>query len=101
MLGDLFGSRPKADPARIDQIRGWMLELCGLAPDTPVLVTELRCTEPGCPPIETVIAILDRPGEPRQHKIHKPLAEITRADVRALAPPAADPPSTTERSYPD
>ncbi|HEY7063457.1 MAG TPA: hypothetical protein VII06_18405 [Chloroflexota bacterium] len=85
MLGDLFGTRSRPGPARIEQVRAWVIEAPGLATDTPVLVTELRCTEPGCPPLETVIAILDRPGAPRQHKLYKPLTEITQADVRGLA----------------
>lgn len=50
--------------------------------EVTVLVTELECTEPGCPPIETVIALL---GAVRnvQYKIHKPVAEVGIDDVRA------------------
>lgn len=48
--------------------------------DVRILVTELACTEPGCPPTETVIALM-HPGAPQQHKIHKPLAEVTEEDV--------------------
>jgi hypothetical protein len=40
-----------------------------------VMVTELRCSEPGCPPIETVIAILSK-GANRQHKLHKRIEEV-------------------------
>jgi len=57
-------------------------ELLALDDDDVVMVTELQCTEPGCPPIETVIAVL-RVGARRQIKIHKPLVEVTEADVRA------------------
>ncbi len=55
-----------------------------LADDDPrsVMVTELACTEPGCPPLVTVVALLG-PGDQTQHKIHKPLAEVTEADVAA------------------
>ncbi|MFE6647400.1 hypothetical protein ACFVJS_12610 [Nocardioides sp. NPDC057772] len=57
--------------------------------DIKILVTELACTEPGCPPTETVIALM-HPGAPQQFKIHKPLAQVTRADVEAaLAGPHA------------
>lgn len=48
--------------------------------DVRILVTELACTEPGCPPTETVIALM-RPGAPKQFKIHKPLADVTEEDV--------------------
>jgi uncharacterized protein YlaN (UPF0358 family) len=57
-------------------------ELLGLDDDEVVMVTELQCTEPNCPPIETVIAVL-RVGVQRQIKIHKPLVEVTEADVKA------------------
>ncbi len=57
-------------------------ELLDLDDETTVMVTELQCSEPGCPPIETVIAVL-RVGEREQIKIHKPLAEVTRDDVVA------------------
>ncbi len=52
----------------------------GSVPGVTVMVTELRCTEPGCPALETVIAILDTPGQPRQHKLQKPLADVTISD---------------------
>jgi hypothetical protein len=38
-----------------------------------------------CPPIETVIAVLDTPGSARQYKIHKPVMDIEYADVISLA----------------
>jgi hypothetical protein len=84
MIGP-FNSKPKYDAARAAAIKGWMLEALRLPADTPLMVTELRCSEEGCPPLETVIAVLDTPGSPRQFKLHKPLAEVTAADVRALA----------------
>lgn len=78
---DLTGERRKNDPQKIAAIKEWAAEVFRLPADSSVMVAELRCTEPGCPPLETVIAILDQPGQPRQHKIHKALAEVTFADV--------------------
>jgi len=52
--------------------------------DDVVMVTELACIEPGCPPIETVIAVLGT-GTSRQLKIHKSIADITEADLIAAA----------------
>jgi hypothetical protein len=46
----------------------------GLPDDVAVTVQQLSCAEPGCPPVETVIAVLARP--PRRWTIHRPLAEI-------------------------
>ena len=84
---DLFGSRPKHDPQHLAAIKQWAADEFHLAEDVPILVTELRCTEPGCPPLETVIAVMDVPGKPRQFKVHKSIAEITLADVQGLAFP--------------
>jgi hypothetical protein len=49
------------------------------------MVTELECREPGCPPIETVIALLEGPGKTTQFKIHKMAGDVTRSDVAQLA----------------
>jgi hypothetical protein len=54
-----------------------------------VLITELRCIEPRCPPLETVLAVLPTGREPRRWTVHLPLAEITPdvlADALAQAP---------------
>ncbi|MEM9039510.1 MAG: hypothetical protein AAGD33_06415 [Actinomycetota bacterium] len=57
--------------------------------DATVLVTELACSEPGCPPIETVIAVLADTGNV-QYKIHKPVAEVDVDDVRAAVDTPCD-----------
>jgi hypothetical protein len=58
-------------------------ELLGADPDDVVMVNELACSEPGCPPLETVVALLRTGEPPQQLKIHKPVVEVTRADVEA------------------
>ena len=85
-----FGSKQKNDPARIAAIKGWVIEAFHLSDDISLMVTELQCTEEGCPPLETVIAILDSPGNPRQYKVFKPLAEVTAEDIAAVASGSAD-----------
>ncbi|MBC8070661.1 MAG: hypothetical protein IAG13_20190 [Deltaproteobacteria bacterium] len=51
--------------------------------DDAVVVNEVSCTEPGCPPIETVIVLLRAGSPPRQVKVHKPAAEVSPDDLRA------------------
>ena len=85
MNPDLFGRGPRTDPKGIAEVKEWAAEVFRLGADVSVMVTELRCTEPGCPPLETVIAILDRPGQPRQFKIHKAIADLAFADVLQVA----------------
>jgi len=79
---NLLEPRPRTDPAASARIRALAAELWSLAPGTAVTVTELRCTEPGCPPLETVVVVAPKPGETYQRKIHKPAAQITRADLQ-------------------
>lgn len=79
------GGRPKPDAARIARIKLLVQERFALAEDAVVMVTELRCTEPGCPPLETVIAVLDGPGSKRQYKLHKGVAEVTPEDIASIA----------------
>ncbi len=47
-----------------------------------VTVQRLTCPEPGCPPIETVIAVLGTP--PRRWTVHRPLTEIDDELVTGL-----------------
>ena len=85
MLDDLLGGKRKSNSQAIQQVKAWVFEALQLEEKTSLMVTELRCTEPGCPPIETVIALL-KPSHPtQQYKIHKPIADITFDDVAALA----------------
>ena len=67
------------------QIKTWAREAFDMSEDATIMVSELRCSEPGCPPVETVIAIMDGPGEARRFKIHQPSASVTRDDVAELA----------------
>lgn len=78
---DLFQSNRSAT-ARIREIKTWVVEVFGLDEGTTVMVTELRCTEPGCPPLETVIALLNQ--STRQFKIHKSADEVTRSDIERI-----------------
>ena len=84
MIINPLGTKPKIDPAQASRIKDWVQRTFALSADVAVLVTELQCTEEGCPPLETVIAILDTPGKPRPFKLHKPMAEVTAADIRGL-----------------
>ena len=77
--------------AALDRVRGWVRERFALG-DAAILVAELACAVPGCPPIETVIAFWS--DERRYHfKVFKPVAEVAENDLppawykRALAVP--------------
>jgi len=86
----LPGLGPARDPQHAALVKRWVVEALGPCDDRTVMVTELACSEPGCPPVETVIALL-APGRQDQVKIHKALADVTSADVGALLRSHANP----------
>lgn len=57
--------------------------LLGLDEDTAVMIRQLACTEPGCPPLETVVAVLPMDGPARRWTLHRPAVQITEDDLRA------------------
>ena len=78
---NFFEPESRATPEQIAKIRSWVKECLRLDDEVVVMVSELRCSEPGCPPLETLIAILDGPGQKRQFKFHKRILEITASDI--------------------
>jgi len=68
---------------RAGRIKQWVRDLVALGPGTTVMVTELACSEPGCPPRETVIAVFDEEGTSRHWKLHMAIEEVTAEDIEA------------------
>src|SRR6266446_1284398 len=83
---NLLQPHSPGDPQHIAAVKSWTADAFQLTEDTTVMVTELRCTEPGCPPLETVIALFHPQTGTRQFKVSKALRAVTRDDVLALAP---------------
>lgn len=77
--------RPRRDPQQVATVKRWAIELLDVPAEASLLVTELECREPGCPPLETVIAILREGQPPLQWTLHKPIATVSRDDVARLA----------------
>jgi hypothetical protein len=61
-------SRPTTNPEAIQQIKAWTQQILDLPVDVPISISQLQCHEPGCPPIETVIAVMTQPTQ--TFKIH-------------------------------
>jgi len=80
----MFGPRnDEKRAAAIRSLKAIARNLFEAGEDDAVVVNELACTEPGCPPVETVIALLRAGSAPRQVKVHKPAVDVTEADVQA------------------
>jgi hypothetical protein len=98
----MFKSSSEPSPAdaghseHVARLKTWVRESLALPPEISVMVTELRCTEPGCPPKETVIAVLRGPGDTLQGKVPCGVADLTRSDVERLSAEL----STTPRTKP-
>lgn len=83
--GGFLAPGGKDDGGASVRVKEWCREVFGVAEGTTVMVVELRCSEPGCPRLETSVALLNEDLETRQRKIHKPLAKIVYEDIAALA----------------
>jgi nitrate reductase molybdenum cofactor assembly chaperone NarJ/NarW len=63
-----------------ERVRTWTQERYKLGDDETIMVSELPCSEPGCPPVETHVVFWTQAG--RQHfKVFKPLAEVAADDL--------------------
>jgi nitrate reductase delta subunit len=77
-----FGKR-RPDVAAVDRVREWVRQRFRLADDAAILVSQISCGLPGCPPLETVIAFWSEHGR-HQFKVFKPVEEVVADDL----PPA-------------
>ena len=72
-------SRPTTNPAATQQIKTWVYDALSLSAEVPISISQLQCHEPGCPPIETVIAVMAQPTQ--TYKIHAAAADINQLQV--------------------
>ena len=65
--------------AAVDRIRAWTRARFALPEEAVILVTEIACGLPGCPPLETVVVF----WTDRRHrfKLFKPLAAVVEDDL--------------------
>ena len=75
---------PSQNPARLqalETIKAWTRERFGLTPAFTIFTAELKCSLPGCPPLETVISFWDERGKRYHFKIFKRAEEIVPEDL--------------------
>jgi len=81
MLG--FTRKGPDHSTALEQVRDWTRARFRLSEAETVMVSEMSCAVPGCPPVETHIVFWTAAG--RHHfKVFKPLAEVVEDDL----PPA-------------
>jgi nitrate reductase delta subunit len=86
--GRLMFGTAAPDAARqqaLQQVEVWVRERFRLPPAAVVMVTELACQLPGCPPLETAIVFWTDPDAAppvRSHlKVFKPVQQVVQEDL--------------------
>src|SRR5262249_44669854 len=77
-------NRDPAHAAAIERVRAWTRQRFRLAEETAVLVAQVSCSLPGCPPLETVVAFWTGDVARHQFKLFKPVTAVVPDDL----PPA-------------
>jgi nitrate reductase delta subunit len=76
----LFGSGRKkagAQAEAIERVTRWVRERFKLRAEDAIMVAEVTCTIPGCPPLETSVAFWDEAGTRHHFKMLRPVTEVT------------------------
>jgi nitrate reductase delta subunit len=74
-----FITRRPEHATAADRIRAWTRARFALPEEAVIVVSEIACGLPGCPPIETVVVF----WTDRRHrfKVFKPVAAVTEDDL--------------------
>jgi hypothetical protein len=76
-----IGGSASTGKASAVPLKSWVREALRLDDDAVVTVSELECTEPGCPPIETAVTVFVSGDDPFLVKIPKAVADLDRSDL--------------------
>ncbi|MCA6119332.1 nitrate reductase [Bradyrhizobium sp. WSM 1738] len=69
-------------PRAVQELKLQTQKLLGLSDDVTVSVSELTCREPGCPDVETLVAILRDGEKPIIARIHKSIPDVTLDELK-------------------
>ena len=76
-----FAKKSPAHRAALKRVKAMVRERFRLGDNDAILVTELACQVPGCPPLETVIAFWGEDERRRHYKVFKPVEEVVEEDL--------------------
>jgi hypothetical protein len=65
----------------LERVKEWTRERFELSPEAAILVSELTCVVPGCPPLETVVAFWTADEKRHHFKLFKPVADVVNDDL--------------------
>ncbi len=81
---DPFGKSEYTSSLTLDQIKYWTRQCFEFPVEAPIIIKEVPCVKPGCPPIETALMVLLKGEPPRLFKIQKNINEINADHVYNL-----------------
>ena len=73
--------KKKPNLVRLQKIKQLLSKILDLPEASMITVNQLSCYEEGCPPVETVVALLQPGLTALQHKIHKPVDQLQVNDL--------------------
>ncbi|MBE1603436.1 transcriptional repressor [Actinopolymorpha pittospori] len=77
-------ARTRPDLMHTAALKETVRDALDLGLDHTVVIQQLACAEPDCPPIETVVAVLSPTEPPRRWTLHQPLSAVTADDIRTI-----------------
>ncbi len=63
------------------RVKAWTRARFSLDEDVAIMVSEVACGLPGCPPLETIVAFWTAPDRRHQFKVFKRVAEVVEDDL--------------------
>lgn len=80
---NLFQPKESSSSNKLKEIQAWIRKYLGVSQDVPISISQIQCHESHCPPIETVISIMDKPIQ--TYKIHCAVNDVEEDQIRSLA----------------
>ena len=65
----------------LKQVKEWTRSRFTLSEETTILVSEMACSLPGCPPLETHVLVLPLTGKRHHFKVFKPVTAVVTDDL--------------------
>ncbi len=65
----------------LDKVKEWTRERFKLPAEAAILVSEIACAVPGCPPLETVVAFWTLDQTRHHFKLFKPVMAVVEQDI--------------------
>jgi len=65
----------------LDRVKEWTRQRFKLPGEAVIMVTEIACAVPGCPPVETVVVFWTGDATRHHFKLFKPVAEVVDDDL--------------------